>query len=755
MQRNLLGLLKEQRDSKAYISKIDLINHFYSLASALNYLHGRAIIHQNIKAENILFDKDNKAYLTDCGPARNEMEKSQEDGNDLKGEEVSMGLIEFEKENLYAKDVKELGFLFLAMCDPLRNFFEPKEYLNNSTEFLKKRLLNVRTRYGKDLADIISDMTLPEPCNRITAGNFCKRIEENYSDLIPLLENISHSPKSEFLIKEQKSSENHLSFTRAQDINTKKSTKNTTIQEDITPTQILKRSDSIHTIGKGFIFLPWRYTKSSKTLSKYGAIGTKSLNTLKRCTKLGSWHNFKKVGKKIEFGGLDLIQTDNVVRLPNSRPNSATKVQQISRFIRQFPSIKEFQVDFTCDNLTAKDILVFGKGLFRLKYLEKLKVGFTCGQTLCDAGLGLLGLVLKRIKSVEDLHISLNKWTKVTDKGFYYLSNALSRLANLKRLVLEIEEFPEIGENSLDYLGKNLAHMQKLTELDMTFFRCSSISGRQLSTFSKHLSELKGLKKLSVNMKQARGSMNEGLISLSKALLNTTELKELKLNFLSCDIAETGFSCLGETLGHLLQLQTLHLTFGNNDNVTNQGFEAIATSIKKLQLLKSLKLVFFQCDKITDIAICSLAEALSQAYLHELELNFRWCMQITDYGINKLGEAFLNLVHLNRLGLSFDGCRISDAGVSKLGQDLARLEYLDGFKLEVRECKRIQGSGISKLGECLTKLVKLGQVQLNFCGCGGNYRQRFNEGIISLRKAISRLPNVNVDQNTIAPYCES
>ena len=89
-----------------------------------------------------------------------------------------------------------------------------------------------------------------------------------------------------------------------------------------------------------------------------------------------------------------------------------------------------------------------------------------------------------------------------------------------------------------------------------------------------------------------------------------------------------------------------------------------------------------------------------------------------------------------------------------MGQDLAKLQYLDKFKLEVRECKRIQGSGISKLGESLTKLVKLGQIQLNFCGCGGNYRQRFNEGIISLRKAISRMPNVNVDRNTIAPYCE-
>jgi len=74
----------------------------------------------------------------------------------------------------------------------------------------------------------------------------------------------------------------------------------------------------------------------------------------------------------------------------------------------------------------------------------------------------------------------------------------------------------------------------------------------------------------------------------------------------------------------------------------------------------------------------------------------------------------------------------------------------------VRECKRILGSGISKLGEYLTKLAKLGQIQLNFCGCGcgGNYRQRFDEGIISLRKAILRMPNVNVDRNTIAPYCE-
>ena len=87
LQGNLLCFLREQRNSNNYFSKGDLINHFYPLVSALDSLHPSNTTHQNIKAENLLFNKDNKVYLTDSAPVNNEIERiSQENINNLEEE---------------------------------------------------------------------------------------------------------------------------------------------------------------------------------------------------------------------------------------------------------------------------------------------------------------------------------------------------------------------------------------------------------------------------------------------------------------------------------------------------------------------------------------------------------------------------------------------------------------------------------------------------------------------------------------------
>lgn len=735
MKFNLLELIEEKCHNQRPFTKLELINHFYSLISALEYLHQRQLSHQNIKPENILFDFDYVIYLSDCAEAchdENNGQNSQIDKPENTFDTRSF-VEKCEKNRLYAEDLVALGFIFLMMGEA-RGYFQhtSQEEFNKTQESLQLRLSYIHHTYGEEIADLISQMISITSAEATTIEDIRRNLEAKcIGSIAPLTPN-----------KEQQEQLNN-------DQTSIMLLKPTTEEH-----HVRGRTGSVQLSGKNYLFLPWKYSKSLRTISKYGVFERRSLGLLKRCFKIGSCQNLQKVGKKVGFNGLDLIQSDNGSRLPHSRRSRSSKVQQISTYLSNFENIKSFQVEFTCDNLTCKDLFVFGRNLLKLKYLKKLKVGFICGQILCDSGLELLGHAIKRLRELEDLHLYLNRWTKITDKGFNKFCQDLSNLSKLKRLVLEIEEFPQLGDSGMSRLGRHFAKFSQLIELDLTFFRCSSIAGTQLAAISEYLAQLKSLRKLVVNMKQSCGFMNQGITGLSNALTNMIELRELKLNFLSCDITEGGFTALADALEKLIHLNGLDLTFGNNDQVTNKAFEALSISLAKLVQLKSLKLVFFQCDKLTDSAIFGLKEALTKMKnLNELELNFRWCMQITDHGICKLGEAFLNLKFLNKLSLSFDGCRISDTGVSRLGQDLAKLEYLNGFKFEVRECKGIQGSGISQLGECLTKLVKLGQIQLNFCGCGGNYRQKFNEGILSLRKSISKLPRVNLNENTITPNC--
>jgi len=750
MEANLLQVLEAKKESDHEFSKAELVRTFYSLLTALDFLHSSNMCHNNLKSENVLFDKDGNAYLTDIISYNSDNKELAREYGESKSEAGFN-----EQEDLLTKDLINMGLIFLMMCECKRNLRQPTENVAKAQEFYKQRVHSIRGKYGKDVADLIGLMIMGDVNEKVNVKSLLKFLENNFChDVLRLQER--NNAVAEAGNQNNMMTESSVNVLRK--VPPKLAITNGNMQEQMMAIRDQfyprKGSDSATSLSgtTNYLYLPYRCNKSIRNLSKYGVMDNRSLNILKKCNKLGgSLQNLKKVGKKVEFSGIEIVQSDNAVRIPNStRP---TKVQQLGWNLSHFANIKEFQIEFTSDTVTCKDLVYFGKSLFRYKELKKLRVGFVCGQTFCDYGMKSLGNAIKKNKYIEDLHLSLNRWVKATEKGFTSLIRSISKLTKLKRFVLDIEEFQQIGNISMIELGQDLAKLTHLTELELNFFRCSCISGQQLEILSEYLAKLTNLKKLSINMKQARGMMNMGVTALGKRLNNLRELRELKLNFLSCDVGETGFDELSMSLRNMKQLNVLELTFGNNDQVTNKCFEAIGNSLGELSHLRSLKLVFFQCDKLTDVAVYSLAEALDNlANLSELELNFRWCMQITDSGITRLGEAFLNLVHLNRLGLSFDGCRISDAGVSKLGQDLAKLQYLDGFKLEVRDCKGIQGTGISKLGECLTKLVKLGQIQLNFCGCGGTYRQRFNEGIISLRKSISKLPNVtNLDQ--IAPYC--
>ena len=63
----LENLVKKHKDIESNIDEFEIIRIFRQILNGLKYLHELNIIHRDIKPDNILFDKNNNAKITDFG----------------------------------------------------------------------------------------------------------------------------------------------------------------------------------------------------------------------------------------------------------------------------------------------------------------------------------------------------------------------------------------------------------------------------------------------------------------------------------------------------------------------------------------------------------------------------------------------------------------------------------------------------------------------------------------------------------------
>ena len=181
----LENLVKKHKDVKSNIDEFDVIRIFRQILNGLKYLHELNIIHRDIKPDNILFDKDNNAKITDFGISAplKQYPNLLKIKTELLGGKTNVGHKDYScpeivNEQPYDKkcDIYSLGLtIFYLMTFDLPH----SSNIDISQNKIKRKKKNVtlNQNYNEKLRKLIMKMISEEPNERPTA-------EEAYNQLI-------------------------------------------------------------------------------------------------------------------------------------------------------------------------------------------------------------------------------------------------------------------------------------------------------------------------------------------------------------------------------------------------------------------------------------------------------------------------------------------------------------------------------------------------------------------------------------------
>ena len=197
MSSSLLDIVNNYKEEKQDIPEENIITWAYSIICGLEYLHSKGIVHRDIKASNILFDKLGRIKISDLCSSIIVTEEDQlalvdekrllNQTRQYKAPELSNIQKGIQKKDLFKTDVWSLGVVLVELClifpKPMAKYMLSKD----KEKALEEILASVEKKYSRLLVEILKEMLFIDP--QVRKSFTCLRVmfEERFAKILVIL----------------------------------------------------------------------------------------------------------------------------------------------------------------------------------------------------------------------------------------------------------------------------------------------------------------------------------------------------------------------------------------------------------------------------------------------------------------------------------------------------------------------------------------------------------------------------------------
>ena len=737
--------LKKRRESKTPFTEKEILKHFYSLVSGLEYLHKKKISHNNMKTSNIMINDKGDIKIADVGIKSGDYLQGKMTAPELFGKKDS----DCQDQDLYKADMWGLGLIMIEMALLESNLIDPSLPREDLESKILESLKNIEenSKGGDCLVQLISPLVHYESNKRPNAGEMKVAVEKALKETQDLSSGIKIQQGFE-VIEDHEYENKRLNEYIERELRQQKE------QYEEKILQLLKEQERVQEEKKRLENADFQLKEQIRIREE-----TEKQKCLKKFEE-----DLQKISKPIF--DVKMIDQDTLSIFIQGLPfrdyeQALAGVSTYSRTILEIWTqsgmkgpLPSLEIDASNCSLTFTDLIMAGvvEGFAKsLTGLSFLKLDFNFCVNLREKSLSYLAVIVANyLKNLRGFRLSISECDNVADQGIIELANALrDSMQELHYL-----EFDFGGRFINQNVIKSLAsvverHANSLQGIDFQFYRCEGIDN---TSFESLVEVLKGgcskLRSLQLNLDTSKID-SKFLTELAFIFASHYEnLEKLCLDFGSCqNLTDEGMDEFGMAIGrYLTKLTELTLHFDYCPGISQKGLDELCLSIgNNLQMLKKVSLNFGSCPEMKDQGLKYLEGFIGRKIeaLEELELNFGRCLGITDEEVICLAKSLeTNLPNLQALKISLDQCElITDQGVEVLGKTLGTYgKNLEDLFLDVGACNNLGNKGVVMLSVPIAKNLKnLKKLNLNVRTDKVTQAQ-----ILALKDALSFIPSLEM-----------